>query len=295
MASRWKFVNLALLGVLLVALGLVWARGGSRPPSSASAARSSAVLNEITPAVVGSSGDATPAIVQPVAAVLPHHLVAKQLMVRLVASLRRARPQTIVVIGPDHGNLGSTVFTTTLSDWRGPTGVFRTDRRVAEALRQLPTVSVAEELMGQEHSALTPLPFLAAQFPKAQFVLLLVRGGDHRAAVRELSDALARTLGQEDLVIASVDFSHYKNYPTAQAEDAVSIAALEKNNPDALATIPVDSPASLTVAVLYAQRRGMTGQTILDHSNSALILGDLALVSTTSYVTLVWHRGKGAP
>lgn len=278
---------------LLIAVGFSWVNGsmgGAR--AVAENVRSSPILDAVSPVDVQQAtveGNAIVPLRGARAAVVPHHDLAAALVGRLVGSLRSAHPKTIVIIGPDHPNAGHTRYTVSVSDWSGLNRRFPTNTEAVEALRALPAVSVSEELIAREHSVLVPLPFLAAQFPDARFVLLTVRGGFDLDADRQLAETLGRSLGPDDLVIASVDFSHYKPFPAAQAEDEISLAALRSGNPDALAQIPADSPSSLVIAEMYAHDRGARELSVLDHSNSALLLGNPALTETTSYVTVVWR------
>ncbi len=290
MRRRLKFGSLAILGLAVAAI-LIGIRGGWRH-ATADQSLSSQILDAIARPEVDAEMQAAAqqtTVANARAGVMPHHLVARSLMARLVVSLRSAKPDTIVIIGPDHQNAGPQRFTVSGSDWRWAGKAFPQNAAVVRALARLPNVAVADEVIAREHSVLIPLPFLQAQFPNARFVLLTTRGGFDLAGANVIASALQQALGPRDLVIASVDFSHYENLARAQAEDDRSLALLKGNDPAALATIPADSPTSLAVAMRFAQWRGATTVQVVDHSNSALIQGQPAATETTSYVTMVWR------
>lgn len=224
------------------------------------------------------------------AGVVPHHVPPAGLLIaRVAASLRTNTPNAIVIIGPDHPDHGTTLFTTSRSNWQGAGHTFSTNSTVVQKLLQLQTVRTNDELIRNEHSILIPAPFFAERFPRAKFVFLTVRSNFEYAEIKELTDALASNLGPYDLVIASSDFSHYKPLAEAENDDAISIPLLQKNDPSALHNIPADSAGSLAIAMGYAKARGATTFSLIDHSNSALLLGTPNLQSTTSYVTGVWR------
>ena len=222
------------------------------------------------------------------AAILPHHLTARALIADLVQQLPKTEPATIVLLGPDHQNAGSTFFTSTASDWESGGLHYSIDHALTERLHEQGIALPNDEVIRQEHSVLIPMAFLARQYPQSRFVLLAVRGGFDQAAIQALATELHQKLGQNDLVIASVDFSHYQSLAQAEEEDRQSLRMLEAGNADVLQTIPADSPASLAVTMRFAQLRGASKLTILQHQNSAQILGDPALQSTTSYFTAVF-------
>jgi AmmeMemoRadiSam system protein B len=161
---------------------------------------------------------------------------------------------------------------------------------INKQLLTLPDVSITNPIIAQEHSVLNPMPFLARRFPEAKFVLIITRGGLQVSDEQRLAKKLNEILKPGDLVIASVDFSHYKDLARAQEEDAQSIAVLQKNDPQKLESIPADSPASLFVAMTYAKLRGAEEPTIINHKNSVDFTNQPNDPSTTSYITGVWEK-----
>lgn len=290
MRKIWKLSSLIALAFLT--LVVVIGREGVRLPRAGASPQTSLILDSIGGDVLaraGTAGQTATALAHPIAAVLPHHIVAEGIIGRLVGTLRDAQPHTIVIVGPDHPNVGSRIFSVSSSNWRSQLGTFHTDAAVVSALKALPTVAVNETLIAHEHSVLTPLPFLARQFPQARFVLVTVRGGDHLVEARQIVAILDRVLGPNDLVVASVDFAHHTNVIGSQQEDDQSVAALMSGVTDALAGLPVDSPTSLMVASAFAADRHASARTVVDRGNSGLVLGHPEETDTTGYVTFVWH------
>lgn len=225
-----------------------------------------------------------------VAAILPHHYVARSLIARTVRSLSNAHPQTIVIIGPDHPNKGSKPFTISQSNWGWGEGIISAATGPAGVLSERSDIAINETLIAEEHSVFVPAPFLLTEFPGATFVLMTVRSDTELSTAVDMAQQLDEILGPDDLVIASVDFSHYKPYAAAEAEDARSLQVLAEGGIEQLGEVSADSRPSIAAVMEYARLRAAAQRTILDHSNSAVILGDPSAPSTTSYITMVFSK-----
>ncbi|MDP2790020.1 MAG: AmmeMemoRadiSam system protein B [bacterium] len=290
MRKAWRLSKYSLVSIGAAALALAIV-GNFAAPRQAPALHA-APLEIITPTVVKGAflrGQAVVPVPKVASFVISHHLVAANLMGRVIGAARDARPQTIVIVGPDHPNRGVTRFTTSRTTWMWQGQRYAPPHSIVDALVAEPDVRADELLIAEEHSVLTPLPFLQRQFPHVQFVLLTVQSNFDTAAALRMAEFLNRTLGQHDLVVASVDFSHYKNLEATKADDAISLAALAQASPNALRGIPADSPMSLAIAMAFAQLRGANAQTLVDHTNGAELTGNLAETSTTSYIDVVFH------
>lgn len=287
MRSRWKFVSLVLVGLFFATLPF-WDGGGRRSHE----AQTSPVLDALPRAEIESAfaNIPVPKKKMPVAsaAIVPHHLTARSFLAELVQQLSDTRPATIVIVGPDHQNAGASLVTATADDWQSGGVRYAVNRTVVEQLRSSGLLTTNNTVIRQEHSVLVPMAFFAHRYPTAQFVLLAIRSGFDRALLRSLAGELTALLGPNDLVIASVDFSHYQSLAQAEQEDQQSLELLQAGDSDALERISADSPASLSLAMRFAQIRNSARLTVLRHGNSAQILGDPALQSTTSYFTAIF-------
>lgn len=287
LSKRVLWLGLAIVGVgVLSVLALV------THPDTAQI-QSSAILNVVTPddvQVAFAGEQPRPSTQKPAAIILPHHLVARGLIARAVSNARSATPRTLVVLGPDHENRGQTLATISATSWASPWATYAVNSRAVTALQALSFVRVGEEVIRQEHSVLHPLPFLQHQFPEARFVLITLRGGFDAAKARALAQELQAVLDEDDLVVASVDFSHQTTAQEAQDWDAQSLAALEAGELAGLTDVHADSPQALAVAMAFAQLRGAGSFQVLDQSTAAAIQQDITQQNTTSYITGAWGR-----
>ena len=288
-----KFASLTLIALATLGLWLLLKPARPLSPPQASAGLSSPQLEAIAPnRIQAALAKPGPRLNRVSAAVLPHHLPADRLIGRLVARLDPTRIKTVVLIGPDHQNKGASRFSLSRSNWAWAGQTIKTNTAVVEQLSRRPEFSVAEPVIQAEHSVLIPLPFLAEQLPEANFVLIAVKGGWDRPAAEQLAVRLAQILAPDDLVVASVDFSHQSDLSDIAADDERSAAALQAGTVEAVSGAAADSPMSLAVAAAYARLRQATHVTVLEHSNSAAELNRGTNEGITSYFTAVWQAAE---
>jgi poly-gamma-glutamate synthesis protein (capsule biosynthesis protein) len=153
-----------------------------------------------------------------------------------------------------------------------------------------PSCTASDALIESEHSVLVPMPFLAERFPNARFIPLALRGGWNASAISALAERLDELLAPDDLVVASVDFSHALPLASAEQEDVLSRQLLESGDPNALSAVRADSPEALAVAMRFAQLRRAGSISILRHANSAELLDARDAQNTTSYFTAAFAQ-----
>lgn len=115
-------------------------------------------------------------------------------------------PETFVIIGLDHRQLGTSVATV-IQTFRTPLGDVPVDRKLAEKICQ----GVIKEdpiVHSHEHSIEVQLPFLQHLKPEIKFVPICMTLQDI-ATVREVGNIIAKAVKGEDVVVlASTDFTH---------------------------------------------------------------------------------------
>jgi AmmeMemoRadiSam system protein B len=139
------------------------------------------------------------------------------------ALLRGRRRLTAVLVGPSHRVAFEGVAICARGGFETPLGTIPIDERLAAALLADPCVRDAPAVHRAEHSLEMQLPFLRHLVPELRIVPLMM-GTQSREEVDALASALARTLqGEDALLIASSDLSHYHPAPVANRMDAVVV------------------------------------------------------------------------
>jgi len=230
-----------------------------------------------------------------VAAVVPHHLVAGHLPAGLLAYLRVRPPETLVIVGPDHFGRGPSVGTDYAS-WRTAWGDTAADDGLVSALLEAGLAQEAWTTLDGEHSIGALMPLVKLYLPETRVVALTLRRGVTLKEAAVLGSFLREwtTATRGDVfVVASVDFSHYLPRSQAEDRDELTLAALTRADwPTLFGMGPsnLDSPGALAVAFAFAGKMEQTRFQVVEHTNSAGLLGRPDLPETTSHFLLTIAR-----
>ena len=120
----------------------------------------------------------------------------------------KQRPQTFVILHPDHYGVGRGVYTDGHDLWETPLGEVEVDRELGDEIKLM----TLAERGGREHAAEVMLPFLQYYLPYRFRILPVGMHDQGIEASKVLSEALfaaQKSLSREIVIIASSDFSHY--------------------------------------------------------------------------------------
>lgn len=176
----------------------------------------------------------------------------------------RDRIRRIVLLGPSHWSDFEGLALSGAGAFATPLGALPVDPDGWRAAAELAEVRVFEEAHRPEHSLEVHLPFLQVALDEVKVLPLLVGRAGPAVAARVM-DALWG--GAETRFVISSDLSHYLDYPTARARDAVTAEAIARletaglQNTDACGHRPIRGLLSV------AARRGLRCR-VLDLRNS---------------------------
>jgi AmmeMemoRadiSam system protein B len=139
------------------------------------------------------------------------------------------KPNTVVILGPNHTGYGSGLAVAAEGFWRTPLGDVEVDGETACQIVQKARIVDVDELAHRfEHSVEVQLPFLQYLFGSAfKFVPVCFQMQDLASAV-EVGEALAAVLSDRNVVvIASSDLTHYEPQRSAVAKDRAVLKAVE--------------------------------------------------------------------
>ncbi len=165
-----------------------------------------------------------------VALIAPHagYEYCGDVMAHAYKCLKGQSFDTVVIVGPSHGEYFRGAALTDADAWRTPLGMVPIDTalctKLARASRAFSPSGRAHE---REHSLEVQVPFLQVVLGDFKLLPIVVwdRSADACAAIAEtLACALA---GQNVLLIASTDMSHYPVYDEANAVDKATLEAIK--------------------------------------------------------------------
>jgi AmmeMemoRadiSam system protein B len=200
---------------------------------------------------------------------------------------RSSRPKSIVLVGPSHFVSFEGVSIWPNGAWETPFGSVAVDEALAGAIADASdAIVVLEAAHGREHSLEMQLPFLVHLMPGVPIVPM-VMGHQTRTTAFALSNAIAdavRARGENVLLVASSDLSHYEDARVAAELDGVvleRVAALDANGlMQALEAEPRHACGGgpMVTVLDAAARLGASAARVLRYADSGDVSGDKSSV-----------------
>lgn len=227
------------------------------------------------------------------AGVVPHHLLARELIENFFAYLSsKGTPEVIVLFSPDHFEAGIILRSNfiTLSPSTENFQGLRVDQQLIKNLSFENEFVCDNFAIKREHGISNLLPFIKKYFSKSKIVPVLVSQTTKREELDRLLEGLNFYCPEKTLVLASVDFSHYLPKSAAQFHDATSkrvVINFEKEN---FENLDVDSWQALYLARGFANLRHKESPKIIGYKNSADFLQEKEIEQVTSYFSVVFEK-----
>jgi AmmeMemoRadiSam system protein B len=197
-----------------------------------------------------------------------------------------AVPRRVIVLAPNHTGRGARLAVWARGSFALPGERIAVDEELCERLLtaargRLP-LAADHEAHRYEHALEVELPFLRARQAELRIAPIIVGGvdGETCMALGALLAEVVAQLGEEVLVVASSDMSHYLPDATARAVDERAIAPMLAVDPAALYRVVTDEDISMcgilpvTTMLSYARQRGATRGRLVAYATSAEAFGD---------------------
>lgn len=137
-------------------------------------------------------------------------------------------PPTVLIIGPNHTGAGAPASLYPDGEWLTPLGTVPINSRLNTLLqRHVPQIILDLAAHQNEHSLEVQLPFIQYLRPDVSISAICLGYGDY-AILSDIGRGVAaaiREYGQEVLIVASSDMTHYESADSARRKDGL---ALEK-------------------------------------------------------------------
>ncbi len=224
--------------------------------------------------------------------VVPHHLLAEKMIARAFKTVARADKFTVILLSPNHFSQGRGDFIVPGQDWQTPYGDLMLDKDLLEILTANNVCVPDDQPFANEHGVNNLTAFIKKAFPKATFLPIIVNDATGDEDLKILANILNDNLKSNDLVIASLDFSHEMTDTVAQFHDQFSKTVLYNLDVTAAGRVDVDSRPTLKTFLQYLQLRGAENFNFLDNKNSSIIMKRPEQSDVTSYLTGYYLLGE---
>ena len=222
--------------------------------------------------------------------IVPHHLLAIDIIAKAFASIAFNSYSTIILLSPDHFDAGQSKISVSERNFQTVFGDIATDATISRALKQLPFITEGDFLY-REHGVQAILPFIKYYFPRSKVVVMTFKPNVPKNELDAAISVLEQKLPKDSLVIQSTDFSHYLTSSQAATYDDASINTLTKEKTEEV--LHLRQPENLdSVAALYVQASLQKNffhhkPTITDHKNSQEYTKE-NVTASTSYLSVVY-------
>jgi AmmeMemoRadiSam system protein B len=224
------------------------------------------------------------------AIIVPHHLLAGHLITETIKVASNPGIERVIVVGPNHRNVGGQRISTALVNWQTPLGVLRSDPILVDSLRSSLGLMDSPDVFTNEHSIGAEAPFIKYFFPQASTLGIALGSNVTYPDALALSRWLAKNADSKTLIVFSVDFSHYLSKAVADEMDKVTEKLIEQRDVNKILQLGndnMDSPGTVATALLLADELDLRTE-ILQRGNSFDLL-TIKPNQTTSYFTISFH------
>ena len=223
--------------------------------------------------------------------IVSHHFLIAKEIANFFATLKNQSPEVIIIVGPNHFNVGDGDILVSNYPFKTPWGEVRPEQNIIAELLQNQAARQDEDPFSREHSVSALVGFVKYYFPDTKIVPLIVKRNTSQAKIEKLARALNEVLPKSAVVVASVDFSHHLDGTAAQFHDQKSVSAINNFDYPLIFESEIDSPPAIATLLKYLERRGAQ-RLVYKNINSADFTNNPDADDVTSYVFA--HFLKGA-
>ena len=203
------------------------------------------------------------------------------------------RPDTLIIIGPNHTGRGSGVSIMTKGAWQTPLGICTIDNVLAEKIRNANNLIDDDETAHvSEHSIEVQLPFIQFLYgDNIKFVPICMMMQDLQTS-QEIARSIAKQISSHVILIASSDFTHYEPQNIAASNDKKAIDAITTLNSSKLNALGENNQVTMcgygpiTTLMELARLEGNVQAKLLSYHTSGDITNDRS--SVVGYASILF-------
>jgi MEMO1 family protein len=232
--------------------------------------------------------------------VCPHagYIYSGQVAAYSYKQVGKRKYDSVIIIAPSHSEYFDFNSVFEGRGYRTPLGIAEVDTERAERLagnvKYKNYIRLSDFGHRREHSLEVQLPFLQTVFKNLKIVPV-VMGSQSKKNIESLGNAIGTTFkGEEILVIASTDLSHYHDYQTASTLDALVMDHINSFDPirftQAVSSEDVEmcGGGPVAAAMISSGILGANSSKVLCYKNSGDTGGDKSAV--VGYLSAAFYK-----
>jgi AmmeMemoRadiSam system protein B len=208
------------------------------------------------------------------------------------------KPQTVVIMGPNHTGLGSPLAVMNEGYWRTPLGDVEIDGETAnQIVHESGLIDIDSLAHLEEHSVEVQLPFLQFLYGSEFKLVPICFQMQDLATAMDVGRALTEVLADKNaVIIASSDFTHYQPQSVASKKDLMALKAVEAMDEELFHSIIEKQRVTacgygpITALITAAKGLGASEAKLLCYHTSGDVTGDYKSVVGYAAVSI---KGPG--
>ena len=194
-------------------------------------------------------------------------------------------PELVIIVGPNHWGVGSSVATMKDSKWQTPLGEVEVDSEIAEEISNMTKIIEIDNFShSREHSLEVQIPILQ-EISKNFRILPIVLINQSKEVAYQIGLSIAKIVKKKKaVIIGSSDFTHYEPNKFAHEQDAALIEPILKLDVDKFYDVLNKKDVSacgygaIASTMIACKELGATKGELLKYATSGDITGDTSSV-----------------
>ncbi len=186
--------------------------------------------------------------------IVPHHLLAGDIDATFFNYIVWQQPSIIVLLSPNHFSNGRSKVIASARDWQTVYGVLSSANKIITQLADSGALTIDEVAIKEEHGLYSLMPFIKKSLPNTTVIPIMLKDKTDKKTLDNLVEQIYKLAPSDAVIVASIDFSHYKTKKEAVISDAVSREAIKNFDFKALNWLEIDSTSSLYVLLKLLEK-----------------------------------------
>ncbi|MDR1621050.1 MAG: AmmeMemoRadiSam system protein B [Synergistaceae bacterium] len=220
--------------------------------------------------------------------VVPHHNIALAMIVRFYERVSSPEVKRVWLFSPDHFRRARKLAAVCDADWKLDTGTLASDKDACAALDSLAFAESDAPMFRGEHGITIHIPLIARYFPNACVVPIVLDRNIPDMGLIILRKKILELAGPDDVILLSMDLSHYKTPEAMALEDRRTLKVLREMKPLETPTLDVDARRAAALVLYFFRDMGAKEGKVLERWDSSAVLGH-RVESGTSYATVTYE------
>lgn len=211
---------------------------------------------------------------------------------------KERKPETVVLVGPNHTGLGLAVSVYREGYWRTPLGDVEVDSEVGRLIVSYTGFAAFDEKAHfYEHSLEVQIPFLQYIYGSGFKITLITVMAQIPSISRGLAEAFLKILednGVDAIMVATSDLNHYESHYVSVEKDLMVIEEVLKPDPEGVFRVVEErnvsacGPGPMATVAYIAKVKGVK-PVLLSHTTSGDVTGEKDFV--VGYASIRVPRG----